>query len=199
MWERSTTGLIVSVPFGDYLFLNSRAVLLVLSLHCFRPLRGLSIPQYKERIARYGWIVSVPFGDYLFLNCLDGRKRRCRYSFRPLRGLSIPQYWTELLWKRAERVSVPFGDYLFLNSVIALLASLYGMVSVPFGDYLFLNVLSCGCSSCFLSCFRPLRGLSIPQYKKATRKEGSEWCFRPLRGLSIPQSWPMNLSDFLGL
>ena len=36
--------------------------------------------------------------------------------------------------------------------------------------------------------FRPLRGLSIPQYAEKLKIEEEAISFRPLRGLSIPQS-----------
>ena len=60
----------VSVPFGDYLFLNYKTLTRQNSSPSFRPLRGLSIPQsnFDAEVRDFFKSVSVPFGDYLFLN-----------------------------------------------------------------------------------------------------------------------------------
>ena len=65
------TGTGVSVPFGDSLFLNKENKNAKIKEHdCFRPLRGLSIPQcyWYTELNETELRVSVPFGDSLFLN-----------------------------------------------------------------------------------------------------------------------------------
>ena len=176
----------VSVPFGDYLFLNMEEYMREKRDAQFPSPSGTlysSISFRRFLMANFNF-VSVPFGDYLFLNInfdLNTLNSEFpspsgtlyfsmqslttntieRIGFRPLRGLSISQSVNKEI--REDLITFPSPSGTIYSSIGRPGAVHHQYrVSVPFGDYLFLNT-NTQISHRSTSCFRPLRGLSIPQ------------------------------------
>ena len=135
--------IVVSVPFGDSLFLNLR-------LRLDGPALASAFPSpsgtlYSSILSELCWHplppVSVPFGDSLFLNevkqMIQTDKLRVSVPFGD--SLFLNQKSSSIIWL-VRVVSVPFGDSLFLNEETIPELSQETEVSVPFGDSLFLNV-----------------------------------------------------------